>query len=255
MAFAMTRNSGEKDGVVVREDKPLISVRRLNKVYVQGSRRICVLTNLALTVEQGEMIGVIGASGVGKTTLLQVLGTLDQPTDGAVLYDGVNPFTLPDRHRAQFRRRHIGFVFQFHHLLPQFTALENVMMPLMIDRQPRAAAHERAVDLLQRMGLSHRLTHRPSELSGGEQQRVALARALVMQPRVILADEPTGNLDVNTSQGIHDLLFELNEEFDTAMIVVTHNPTLAQRMPRQLRLHEGSLHPVEEAQRLEEVSP
>ena len=214
-----------------------------------------MLTALDLTVGHGEMIGVIGASGVGKTTLLQVLGTLDEPSSGVVRYGGVDPFTLSDSQRAQFRRRHVGFVFQFHHLLPQFTALENVMMPLMIDRRPRSTAQERAADLLQRMGLQHRLTHRPSELSGGEQQRVAVARALVMQPPVVLADEPTGNLDVNTSEGIHDLLFELNEELDTAMIVVTHNPTLAQRMPRQLRLHEGSLHPVDGVQISEEATP
>lgn len=239
----------------MREYDPLISVEGLHKVYAQGSRLIRVLSNLSLTVEPGEMIGVIGASGVGKTTLLQVLGTLDHPSSGQVLYRGVNPFRLSDGQRAQFRRRQIGFVFQFHHLLPQFTALENVMMPLLIDRRPRSTAHGRAVDLLQRMGLEHRLTHRPSELSGGEQQRVAVARALVMKPRVVLADEPTGNLDVHTSEGIHDLLFELNEELDTAMIVVTHNPTLAQRMPRQLVLRDGSVHPVEDGQRAEEATP
>ncbi len=228
------------------EGTPLVTVSRLGKVYVRGARVIPVLTDLELKVARGDMIGVIGASGVGKTTLLQVIGTLDEPSSGSVTYEGVNPFELPDRERARFRRRNVGFVFQFHHLLPQFTALENVMMPMLIDRQGRPAANREALEILDRMGLSHRLSHRPSELSGGEQQRVALARALVMRPSVILADEPTGNLDVNTSQAIHDLLFELNDEFNTSMIVVTHNPELAKRMPRQLRLTDGGLFPLDE---------
>lgn len=228
------------------EGTPLVTVSGLRKVYLRGTRVIPVLTGLELNVARGDMIGVIGASGVGKTTLLQVIGTLDEPTSGSVQYEGVNPFELPDRERARFRRRNVGFVFQFHHLLPQFTALENVMMPMLIDRQGRPAANREALEILDRMGLSHRLTHRPSELSGGEQQRVALARALVMRPSVILADEPTGNLDVNTSQAIHDLLFELNDEFNTSMIVVTHNPELAKRMPRQLRLTDGGLFPLDE---------
>jgi lipoprotein-releasing system ATP-binding protein len=172
---------------------------------------------------------------------LQVLGTLDVPTGGEVLYGRVNPFALADRQRAAFRRRHMGFVFQFHHLLPQFTALENVAMPGRIDRLAREEAESRAEQLLRRMGLGHRLSHRPGELSGGEQQRVAVARALLMRPKIVLADEPTGNLDVTTGEGIHDLLLELNQEFGMAMVIVTHNPGLARRLPRQLQMVDGVL--------------
>lgn len=227
-------------------DGPLIEVEGLTKVYARGKNPIPVLMGVDLTVKRRDMIGVIGASGVGKTTLLQILGTLDEPTKGTVRFDGVDPFKLKDGQRALFRRSHIGFVFQFHHLLPQFSAVENVMMPMLIDRRAAQTARDKATTLLERMELGHRLSHRPAELSGGEQQRVALARALVMDPAVVLADEPTGNLDGRTSDTIHDLLFELNEELGTAMIVVTHNPRLATRMPRQLRLSKGGLHPVEE---------
>jgi lipoprotein-releasing system ATP-binding protein len=192
------------------------------------------------------MISIMGASGAGKTTLLQILGTLDGPTDGRLEFGGINPFELSDKGRAKFRRRNVGFVFQFHHLLPQFTALENVMMPARIDRMPADKAEALATNLLERMGLSDRMQHRPGELSGGEQQRVAVARALVMEPKVVLADEPTGNLDVATGEEIHDLLFELNEEIGSAMIIVTHNPSLAERMPRRFRLTGGALEPIVE---------
>lgn len=225
--------------------KPLVQVIDLHKRYMHGSNRIEVLTGLNLDIFPGEMISITGESGVGKTTLLQVLGTLDNPNSGQVLFDNVDPFSLADGKRARFRRHNIGFIFQFHHLLPQFTALENVAMPARIDRIPTVEAEKRAREILDLMGLSHRLRHRPAELSGGEQQRVAVARALINRPRVILADEPTGNLDVKTGAGIHDLLVDLSSEFGIAMIIVTHNPALALRMPRQLELKDGVVVPQE----------
>ena len=222
---------------------PLVRVIDLHKWYMHSQNKIEVLTGLNLDIYPREMISITGASGVGKTTLLQVLGTLDNPNAGQILFDNVNPFSLADGKRARFRRHNIGFIFQFHHLLPQFTALENVAMPARIDRIPTVEAEKRARGILDRMGLSHRLRHRPTELSGGEQQRVAVARALINRPRVILADEPTGNLDVKTGAGIHDLLVELNTEFGIAMVIVTHNPALALRMPRQLELKDGVVVP------------
>jgi lipoprotein-releasing system ATP-binding protein len=239
----------------VSERRPLIEVEGLYKTYLHEMKPIPVLKGLDLVVAPGAMVSITGPSGAGKTTLLQVLGTLDDPTRGVVRIDGVDPFGLNDRERAHFRRRTIGFVFQFHHLLPQFTALENVMMPTRIDRVPADKAARHAREVLELMGLSHRLRHRPSELSGGEQQRVAVARALVMRPKVVLADEPTGNLDVKTSDGIHDLLIEINREFGTAMVIVTHNPALARLMPRQLHLSDGKLSPVEPAVAFEEAAP
>ncbi|MBN1945509.1 MAG: ABC transporter ATP-binding protein [Bradymonadales bacterium] len=234
----------EQDRVTLRS--PLITVRTLHKDYLHEQKVIPVLKGLDLVVQPGEMISITGASGVGKTTFLHVLGTLDEPTRGQIQFDGLDPFALSDRQRAQFRRRNVGFVFQFHHLLPQFTALENVMMPARIDRIPADEAQSRAVGLLEKLGLGHRLKHRPSELSGGEQQRVAVARAVVMRPKVVLADEPTGNLDVQTGEGIYDLLFQINQESGVAMIIVTHNPQLAALMPTRLHLHDGILSPASE---------
>jgi lipoprotein-releasing system ATP-binding protein len=176
---------------------------------------------------------------VGKSTFLHVVGTLDPPTAGNVLYNGQDAFEMGEEPLARFRNRNVGFVFQFHYLLPEFTALENTAMPGLISRLPRAEAERVAREVLELVGLGHRLDHRPGELSGGEQQRVALARALVLKPRLLLADEPTGNLDEATGEGIHQLLLDLNRRLGIAAIVVTHNPRLAERMPRRLRLHEG----------------
>jgi lipoprotein-releasing system ATP-binding protein len=185
------------------------------------------------------MASVVGASGVGKSTLLQVLGTLDAPTSGSISLDGIDITKMSPARLAEFRNREIGFVFQFHHLLPEFTALENAMMPGLILRLPRADAARRAAALLTRLGLADRLTHRPGELSGGEQQRVALGRALLLRPRLLLADEPTGNLDTKTGREMHDLFVELNREFGMTILIVTHNDELAAKTPRRLRMADG----------------
>jgi len=198
-----------------------------------------VLKDVNFHLQAGDMVAIVGASGVGKSTLLQVLGTLDLPTSGSVCIGGEEITEMGPARLAEFRNREIGFVFQFHHLLPEFTALENVMMPVLICRRPRQEATHRATEILGRVGLSHRLTHKPSELSGGEQQRVALARAMVMEPSLLLADEPTGNLDRRTGEEIHDLFIDLNRERGSTLLVVTHNPELAALMPRCLRMLDG----------------
>src|SRR5262245_54794831 len=192
-----------------------------------------------MTLDAGEMVAVVGASGVGKSTFLQILGTLDLPTSGSIKFNGEELTTMTAARLSEFRNQRIGFVFQFHHLLPEFTALENVMMPALIQRIPNNVARQKAADVLGRVGLSHRLTHRPSELSGGEQQRVALARAMVLEPELLLADEPTGNLDRSTGEAIHQLFLDLNRERGSTLLVVTHNPELAQMMPRRLRMVDG----------------
>jgi lipoprotein-releasing system ATP-binding protein len=220
---------------------PLVRVEALTKHFFHGGRRLEVLKCLNLTLERGQMLSVVGMSGVGKSTLLHVLGTIDAPTSGKIFFDGVDLALLNPSQLASFRNRSIGFVFQFHHLLPEFTALENVMMPALIQRKNRQEAESRAAEVLQSVGLGERLTHKPGELSGGEQQRVALARALVLQPQLLLADEPTGNLDSKTGASIHDLFFALNEKFQTTMLIVTHNDELARRMPRKLRMIDGVL--------------
>jgi lipoprotein-releasing system ATP-binding protein len=218
-----------------------LTARGLRKVFVHGGRLLEVLRGIELAVQPGEMVAVVGASGVGKSTLLHVLGTLDVPTEGTILFDGRDLTRMPSAKLAEFRNRDIGFVFQFHHLLPEFTALENVMMPALIQRVPRSVAETRSHEILERVGLAQRLTHRPGELSGGEQQRVALARALVLRPRLLLADEPTGNLDTVTGSAMHALFSELNAELGMTMIIVTHNPDLAARIPRQLRMVDGMI--------------
>ena len=213
-----------------------VSVRGLSKTYYLGEHAIEVLSNLDLDIASGELCSITGSSGVGKSTLLHVLGTLDSPSGGEILFDGVDVFAQSAAAVSQFRNHNIGFVFQFHHLLPEFTALENVTMPALIKRQPQNDSHKKACDLLESVGLSHRLHHRPGELSGGEQQRVALARALINDPRILLADEPTGNLDEATGEGIHETIEKLNAEMGITVVMVTHNPRLAARMPRQIRL-------------------
>jgi lipoprotein-releasing system ATP-binding protein len=213
----------------------------LRKTFVHGGRNLDVLRGIDLSLAAGEIASVVGASGAGKSTLLHVLGTLDLPTSGRILFDGQDITRLTPPALADFRNREIGFVFQFHHLLPEFTALENAMMPALIGRLAPRVATERAEALLRRVGLGDRLTHRPGELSGGEQQRVALARALVMGPRFLLADEPTGNLDTRTSREMHDLFFQLNREMNMTILLVTHNDELASQAGRRLRMVDGTI--------------
>lgn len=219
--------------------KELIQVQQLFKSYGNGTKRVEVLKGLDLTFSQGEKAAIVGASGVGKTTLLHVLGTLDRPTAGKVLYEGKDIYTLNEKDLAFFRNREIGFVFQFHHLLPEFNALENTMMPCLIQGLSKKEAAFRAEAILTLVGLKERLSHKPGELSGGEQQRVAVARALVLEPKVLLADEPTGNLDTKTGDSVFDLLQELNHIKGVTLIVVTHNLKLAENMARQIQLVDG----------------
>ncbi len=221
--------------------EPLIVASGIVKGYRTSAGYVPVLSGLDLTVGTGEMVAVTGASGVGKSTLLHVLGTLDRPEAGTVRVGGQDVFGLPEKGLRAFRNKGLGFVFQFHHLLPEFTALENVMMPLLIDRRPEAEARRRAGDLLAELGLAARTEHRPGALSGGEQQRVAVARALVQSPRALLADEPSGNLDRETGDRLHELLRRLNRERGITVVVVTHNERMAGSCDRQLRLEAGQL--------------
>ena len=218
-----------------------LEVKDLHKAYQKGAAEIQVLRGASLRLSRGDMVSVTGASGAGKSTLLHLIGTLDAPDKGSITYDGRDLGQLSSSELADYRNRELGFVFQFHHLLPEFTAAENVMMPALIRRQPRAEAEALATKILSEVGLSHRLHHRPGELSGGEQQRVALARALVLDPPLLLADEVTGNLDERTGEEIHSLLFELNRQRGVTLLVVTHNMSLANRMPRRLLLEAGAL--------------
>ena len=218
-----------------------VEVVDVHKVFEHGGRNLEILRGITFTLEPGEMAAIVGASGVGKSTLLHILGTLDLPSSGQLKFGGLDVTKLGSSALAEFRNKSIGFVFQFHHLLPEFTALENVMMPCLIRRLDRGEAEAWAAGILKRVGLGQRLTHKPGELSGGEQQRVALARAMVMEPAVLLADEPTGNLDSHTGAEIHSLLVELNRERGSTMLIVTHNPDLAALMPRSLRMVDGGL--------------
>jgi len=204
-----------------------------------------VLRGLNLSVERGESLAIVGASGVGKTTLLHIVGALERPTRGRVWVGGRELTTLDEGQRALFRNRQVGFVFQFHHLLPEFSALENVMMPALIARQPRGEARRRAEELLAAVGLTHRMEHRVGQLSGGEQQRVAVARALVLGPELVLADEPTGNLDEETGEKVAELLLRLNAERGVTTLVATHNERLAAALGRRVRLAGGRAHPVD----------
>lgn len=222
-------------------DEPLLRIEGLGKVFTHHGKRIEVLKALDLIVAKGDMLSIVGQSGAGKSTFLQVVGTLDFPTSGRIWYEGRDVFAQRGSALARFRNNRIGFVFQFHHLLPEFTALENTMMPALIQRRSAPEAERMAREILGEVGLLDRLDHRPGELSGGEQQRVALARALVLEPSLILADEPTGNLDPDTGEGIHQLFFRLNRERGVSVVMVTHNHALADRMPRRYVMEDGGL--------------
>jgi lipoprotein-releasing system ATP-binding protein len=218
-----------------------IDVTGLSKRYPVGGSHITVLRELQLSMAKGEMLAIVGASGVGKSTLLHVLGGLDSIDVGVVRVADTELATLPDVELVAFRNRHVGFVFQFHHLLPEFTALENAEMPMRIARRPPSERRQRAMELLTRVGLGERLQHRPGMLSGGEQQRVAIARALVMDPLILLADEPTGDLDEHTAEALHELLREMHRERGLTSLIATHNPRLAAACDRVLRLADGRL--------------
>ena len=222
-------------------NEEILRTEKLSKSFWLGSQEIQVLKDVSLSVCSGERVSIVGASGAGKSTLLHILGALDRPTGGAVFFKGDSLFEKKEKELALFRNQKIGFVFQFHHLLSEFSAHENVMMPALISGLKRAEAHERALMKLKEVGLSERLGHRPGELSGGEQQRVAIARALVLHPTLLLADELTGNLDAKAGEQIQELLIELNQQYRMTMIVVTHNKTLAEKMPKRFQMVDGRL--------------
>ncbi|MDZ4700391.1 MAG: ABC transporter ATP-binding protein [Rhodothermales bacterium] len=222
--------------------RPLLVVEDLSKWYpMAGGQRLEVLRNVSFTVNRGEVVAVVGESGTGKSTLLHMLGALDRPSGGRVLFQGEDIFQKDDEALAAFRNRSIGFIFQFHHLLPEFTAVENVAMPALIQHKAFGEARPRAEELLTSLNLGGRLEHRPGELSGGEQQRVAVARALMNRPGLVLADEPTGNLDVKTAESLHQELIRLSRAYDQTFIIVTHNPALAALADRVLRMEQGSV--------------
>lgn len=222
-------------------DKAVLSCRNLGKSYDEGPESVQVLSGLSLELHPGERVAIVGSSGSGKSTLLNLLGGLDRPSQGSVWLAGEELSALGERARGLLRNRELGFVYQFHHLLPEFTAMENVCMPLLIGRTAIPEARERAEALLKRVGLGHRLHHKPAELSGGERQRVAIARALVNRPGLVMLDEPTGNLDHHTAQGIQELMQELSSSSRTAFLVVTHDLNLARQMDRVLKLDDGHL--------------
>jgi len=220
---------------------PLLQVKDLHKSFTLGSQTVEVLKGISLDLNRGEMLAMVGASGVGKSTFLHILGTLELPTKGTVWYENQDLFQLSEPALAEFRNRRIGFVFQFHHLLPEFTALENTYLPALIQRCPKEKAIEEAMTLLAEVGLAHRVHHKPGELSGGEQQRVAVARALVRNPDLVLADEPTGNLDTKTGETLFNLLKDLKQKRGTAFVIVTHNERLSRQADRLIHIQDGQI--------------
>ncbi len=219
----------------------ILKAQSLSKTYQQGSFQVPVIKGVDLEIQRGEQVAVVGSSGTGKSTLLHLLGGLDSPTAGSVVLDGQDLSALSEAARGRLRNRKIGFVYQFHHLLPEFTALENVMMPLLVRRQQTTHVRDKAMELLNQVGLSHRSGHKPAELSGGERQRAAIARALIIDPICLLADEPTGNVDRHNARNIQDLMMSLDGKFQTSLIVATHDMQLASSIPRVLRLEDGML--------------
>jgi len=219
----------------------MIKLENLSKTFFKNGNRIEVLKGLNLEIARGESMAICGVSGAGKSTLLHILGTLDRPTSGTLLYDDMDVFAWQEKKLAVFRNRKIGFVFQFHNLLPEFNSMENTMMPALINGLSKQEAREKAEVILNELGLGDRITHRPGELSGGEQQRVAIARALIMEPEILLADEPVGNLDTETGKKIEDILLELNRTKHIILVVVTHNKSLADRMSRSIGLRDGKI--------------
>lgn len=224
--------------------QPLLSVEELSKSFVEGAREIHVLRGLHMELGEGERLAVVGESGVGKSTLLHILGTLDRPSSGRVIYRGKDHSALSDDELSEIRNKEIGFVFQFHYLLPDFSALENVMFPALIRGWEWGRAQESAIELLRLVGLMDRAGHRPGKLSGGEQQRVAVARSVILGPKLVLADEPTGDLDPRTGEEVQNLVLRLNEEKGVSLVVATHNRRLADRIGRQMELREGRLFPL-----------
>lgn len=220
----------------------------VSKTYQEGERAVDVLKQVSFTIDTGEQVAILGSSGSGKSTLLHLLGTLDQPSSGQIWFQGDNVYEFSANQKASFRNKYLGFIYQFHHLLPEFSALENVAMPLLIGRHKRTESLKRATTLLHRVGLANRLDHKPNALSGGERQRVAIARALITKPKLVLADEPTGNLDHKTGDSIYRLITELRDELDTSFIVVTHDIALAHKLDRVLHISDGELSEADKAE-------
>ncbi len=223
------------------ENGSILVTKNLHKTYQMGTRSVPVLRGIDLEVNEAQIVAIVGPSGVGKSTLLHILGTLDQPSEGSVTIEGTDVFKFDEKKLAEFRNRTVGFIFQFHHLMPEFTALENVMMPGLIAGKPKKRINDRAKSLLTEVGLEHRVNHRPGELSGGEMQRVAVARALMNDPKLVFADEPTGNLDQATSDALHELLWNLSRKDKRTLIIVTHNHELADNADKVVEIFDGSI--------------